>query len=47
MENDYDDISKKNYIDKILKNNNFYIDYFEGGGWGPCCDNFYEVWKRL
>jgi FkbM family methyltransferase len=47
MENDYEDISQKNYIDKILKNNNFYIDYFEGGGWGPCCDNFYEVWKRL
>ncbi len=46
MENDYHDISKKNYIDEILTNNNFYRDYKEGGGWGPCRDNFFEVWKK-
>jgi len=46
MENDYLDITHKEYIDKVLKNNNFYIDYSEGGGWGPCANNFYEVWKR-
>jgi FkbM family methyltransferase len=46
MENDYWDISKKKYIDEILKNNNFYIDYVEPGGWGPCINNFYEVWKK-
>jgi FkbM family methyltransferase len=46
MENDYYDISKKNYIDEILKNNNFYVDYFEAGGWGPCYNNFFEVWKK-
>jgi len=46
MENDYHDISKKQYIDKILKNNNFYIDYVEAGGWGPCYNNFFEVWKK-
>ena len=46
MENDYTDISHKNYIDSILKLNNFYVDYTEGGGWGPCANNFFEVWKK-
>jgi hypothetical protein len=46
MENDYFDISKKIYINEILKKNKFYIDYVEGGGWGPCSDYFFEVWKR-
>lgn len=47
MENDYWDISKKKYVDEILINNNFYIDYQESGGWGPCYTNFFEVWKKL
>jgi FkbM family methyltransferase len=46
MENDYYDISKKIYIDQILKEYNFYVDYVEPGGWGPCANNFFEVWKR-
>ena len=46
MENDYIDISKKKYIDSILKDNNFYVDYTESGGWGPCRSNFFEVWKK-
>jgi FkbM family methyltransferase len=46
MENDYFDLSHKQYIDTVLKNNNFYVDYVEGGGWGPCYTNFYEVWKK-
>jgi FkbM family methyltransferase len=46
MENDYWDISKKNYIDEILKKNNFFVDYTQCGGWGPCEPNFFEVWKR-
>lgn len=46
MENDYWDISHKNYIDDILIKHNFYVDYSEGGGWGPCIHNFFEVWKR-
>jgi len=46
MENDYWDISKKEYIDNILKNNNFYVDYTRAGGWGPCYNNFFEVWKK-
>ena len=47
MENDYWDITKKNYIDDILKQHNFYVDYSECGGWGPCYNNFFEVWKKL
>jgi FkbM family methyltransferase len=46
MENDYWDISHKNYIGNILTQHNFYVDYSEGGGWGPCVNNFFEVWKR-
>ena len=46
MENDYMDISHKKYIDEILTKNNFHVDYVEGGGWGPCSNNFFEVWKK-
>jgi hypothetical protein len=46
MENDYHDISKKNYIDDVLTNNHFKVDYVESGGWGPCTSHFYEVWKK-
>jgi len=47
MENDYADISHKNYIDEILIKNNFSVDYSEYGGWGPCYINFFEVWKKI
>lgn len=46
MENDYIEIEKKNFVDEILIKNNFIVDYTEKGGWGPCYDNFFEVWKR-
>jgi len=47
MENDYWDIDKKKYIDDVLVKKNFYVDYSERGGWGPCLNNFFEVWKRV
>jgi hypothetical protein len=47
MENDYWEISKKEYIDKVLKSRGFFVDYTEAGGWGPCYSFFFEVWKRL
>ena len=47
MENDYWDILKKKYIDDILRDNHFYVDYVESGGWGPCMSHFFEVWKRV
>lgn len=46
MENDYNDITQKNYVDKVLIQNNFICDYKEFGGWGPCRNNFFEVWIR-
>ena len=46
MENDYHNITKKEYIDEVLLKNNFYMSYSEGGGWGPCKNYFYEVWKK-
>ncbi len=46
MENDYDDISKKNFIDSQLKAQNFRLAYFESGGKGPCFANFFEVWRK-
>ena len=47
MENDYfNDYTHKTYVDSILKSNDFYVDYSQSGGWGPCYKNFFEVWKR-
>ena len=46
MENDYPTIENKNYVDDVLRQNNFYIHYVEEGGWGCCYNNFYEVWKK-
>ena len=46
MENDYNNITHKQYIDTILLQNNFKVDYAEQGGWGPCYNNFFEVWKK-
>ncbi len=47
VENDYTDFSHKQYVDKILRENNFYVDYSESGGWGPCRKFFYEAWKKI
>lgn len=46
MENDYWDVDKKEYVDSILTQNNFSVDYSEAGGWGPCQHRFFEVWKK-
>lgn len=46
MENDYHNIEHKKYIDSILNERNFYVDYNEAGGWGPCQSQFFQVWKR-
>jgi FkbM family methyltransferase len=46
MENDYHNIDHKIYVDSILKQNNFVVDYTEGNGWGACTHYFYEVWVK-
>lgn len=50
MENDYLDMEHKGYVDSVLKEKGFYVDYVERGGWGldtPCNSCFYEVWKMV
>jgi FkbM family methyltransferase len=47
MENDYNNINHKIYIDEILKNNNFNIYHSERGGWGPCYTYFFETWIKI
>lgn len=47
MENDYNNINHKIYIDDILKNNNFNIYHSERGGWGPCYTYFFETWIKI
>ena len=46
MENDYRILEEKIYINNILTKNNFEVDYREKGGWGPCENNFFEVWVK-
>lgn len=49
MENDYTSLEHKEYVDSVLRQNEFYVDYVEPGGWGPetpCIHNFYEVWVK-
>jgi len=47
MENDYHILEQKKYIDNVLKKNNFNVIYTERGGWGPCYNNFFEVWEKV
>jgi len=46
MENDYNDIEHYNFIKNLLLLNKFICVSVQGNGWGPCKDNFYEVWKK-
>lgn len=46
IENDYHNIVHKIYVDNVLKENNFYVEYQEAGGWGPCFNMFFQVWKK-
>lgn len=46
MENDYHNIEHKKFVDSVLLKNNFENVYKESGGWGPCHNNFFEVWKK-
>ena len=52
MENDYDSLEKKNYVDNQLKNEGFIIAYSQilqirpGVKIPICKDNFFEVWIR-
>lgn len=46
MENDYHFLDHKKYVDSIIESHGFIVDYQKAGGWGPCYDRFFQVWKR-
>ena len=46
IENDFNDIEHKQFVDEEFKKYNLERIYFGGGGWGPCTDFFYEVWTK-
>jgi FkbM family methyltransferase len=47
MENDYHDVSHKEHVDSVLLSYKFTRVYCEAGGWEPCYNRFYEVWKKV
>lgn len=47
MENDYNEIEHKEFVDSCLTQSGLQRVHWEAGGWGPCFDRFYEVWKRV
>ena len=46
MENDYNTIEQKRFVDEKMRQNGLERVHWEAGGWGPCYPFFYEVWKR-
>ena len=45
MENDYHELQHKNFVDSLLISKGFERVYNKKGGWGPCEDRFWEVWR--
>ncbi|ARF11994.1 hypothetical protein Klosneuvirus_3_129 [Klosneuvirus KNV1] len=46
-ENDYVNYTHKQKVDEILISKGFKRIYYEGGGWGPCANHFYEAWAKI
>ena len=46
IENDFTDIAEKEFVNQVFEMHGLKCVYAEGGGWGPCYNFFYEVWKR-
>lgn len=46
IENDYNDIEHKKFVDECFHKNSFRRVWYQGGGWGPCADYFWEVWQK-
>ena len=46
LENDYKEIEHKLFIDDIFRKKGFTRIVAIKGGWGPCEEYFYEVWKK-
>jgi hypothetical protein len=46
MENDYHNATHKAVVDAILTSKGFSRIFSQSGGWGPCLNNFFEVWSK-
>ena len=46
IENDFKDIGHKEYVDKVMGEFGLQSVYRCEGGWGPCYDRFFEVFKK-
>lgn len=46
LENDYHDISQYMFLRCLFDAKGFKLVHEEGGGWGPCANFFYQVWKK-
>ena len=46
IENDFHDISHKEYVDTKFREHGLECVFRKAGGWGPCKDRFYEVWHH-
>jgi hypothetical protein len=47
MENDYPTGEHKQYVDQALLGRGLQCVCSQGGGWGCCTNNFYEVWMKM
>jgi FkbM family methyltransferase len=46
IENDFKDIQHMQYVHSQFTNHGLQLVYNQPGGWGPCYDYFYQVWKK-
>ena len=46
IENDFNDIDHKNFVDNQFRKYGFKREYAKSGGFGPCFGFFYEVWEK-
>lgn len=46
IENDFTNIEHMNYVHTLFTVYGLSPAYTRAGGWGPCTDRFYQVWKR-
>ena len=46
IENDFTDITHKEFVDNNFRDHGFQVIYSQAGGWGPCANCFYEVWQK-
>lgn len=46
IENDFNDFNHKTFVDEEFKKFNFKRVYKQSGGFEPCFNFFYEVWKK-